>query len=1133
MKIKKLIIHNIASIVEATIDFEAEPLRSAEVFLITGRTGAGKSTILDSICLALYASTPRLVNSEMQGSIKEGDNEIRVTDPSQLMRRHTGFASSTLYFSSADNTDYEAVWSVQRAHYKPYGKIQGKKWTLTNLSTGHTLTKDKEIKAEILKAVGMDFNQFCRTTMLAQGEFTRFLNSKDNEKADILEKITGVDIYSRIGKSIYDITREKLEALQKAEEKIKDIHLLTPDEKDQLSHELDTLALRRKEISDGKTADEQLLAWLNGAVKLEASVKAAQQAVDNAETQVNSDAFKSMQQLIDRHTLSADARTALRNLDKEKRLIQDMQLKISGLYVEFQRFLGGHDFIIGEISDLDNKIGSLNKQLTEYLPLKEVFANNESLSILFDHISQIDNQEATLNQEIDLKRKLIASQLQPQKEKIASELQNLQSLIGKMLEESQSLSRQLEEAGLPKLRAKKEAAADHIHRLDKSLDALNRLTENTRRHQEEAEAIEIETRELEKKRAEAEANTPLLAEAVTVCRERKAFLNSIQLTVNDITRQLRASLKVGAECPVCGSTVTHIHTDESRFNQMVEKAAKSLEEAETNRDTIMRRLDQLTAAANQIEKNLTQRRDRFHADKSVETATKEFEAACLGCELKAETTTPELIVSLTTQYNAEIALLNKKIAEGEAIDTRLKQIINRYETAGRKKDLCVTSLANADNLITEANSKISAALRLIDDNRLRRADNLLKVKNYLGSTSWNADPDTQPQLLKKLVNKATDTYNNIYNKIEELNAKLAEARNLRDILSPTLTGILAERPDWVMTPHPEPQPLSGIKDKGTEIYRTLTAANAFIETHTTLLNHNRQIIDRFIEINPDFSISLLESLASITDSRLTDTRNEIKITLAALESATITLKSTTAQLAAHKSLYPDITPESCDAAVISERIAQADATIKTLSEQAGAIGEKLRQDQLRQQEMKTLIEAAELCRQEHTRWSRLDRMIGDATGSKFKRVAQSYVLASLINAANSYMHALSPRYTLAVEPGTFLISILDAYQSGARRATSTISGGESFLVSLALALALSDISRNLDVNLLFIDEGFGTLSGEPLQRAVETLRSLHTSARRRVGIISHIEELRERIPVQINVKMQPGTSHADISVTRL
>ncbi len=1133
MKIKKLIIRNIASIVDGTIDFEAEPLHSAEVFLITGRTGAGKSTILDSICLALYATTPRLANSEMQGSLKEGEKEIRVTDPLQIMRRNTGFASATLYFSSADNTEYEAVWSVQRARCKADGKIQSKKWSLTNLTTGLTLTKDKEIKAEILKAVGMDFNQFCRTTMLAQGEFTRFLNSKDNEKADILEKITGVDIYSRIGKSVYDITREKLEALDKANEKIKDTRLLTPEEKEQINAELETIANRRVEICKSKNSDEQLLAWLTDLAKLEESVKTAQKTLDDAQSRISSDRFREMEQLIERHALSAEPRTALRNLNNETRLIVDMQLKISGLHKEFQAFLQGHNFILNSISEVENQITRLNGELAELLPYKDVFANNESLSLLLDNISNIDSQEQKLNNEVTITRELIAGRLQPDREKTAAELDKLQAQVGKMREETRTLSAQLEKTGLPRLRTDKEVAADNIRRLDKCLDALNKFSDASRRRREESEAIESDSRELEKTAEEIRTTTPLVAEALTVVRERKEFLSSIELTVNDITRQLRASLKVGDECPVCGSTVEHIHADESRFTLMVEKAARSLEEAETRRDNLTRRLDRLKVAADQIEKNLSRRREKFRADHSVETAGKEFETSCLACGLTPQSTTPELIASLIGRHNASIADLGKKIAEGEALDRQLKEIIGLYERAGKQKDLTAAALATADTRLNEANSKISATLRLISDNRLRRAEELQKVRTYLGQTSWQADPDTQPQLLKQLINQATDTYNNISSHIEELKNRLLEARNLRDILSPTLTGILTECPAWATTPPAEARPMPDIREKGVEIYRSLTAANAFIETHTSLLSRNRQIVDSFIELNPDFSESLLESLAAITDLRLADLKNEIKASRAALESATLSLDSSRSRLAAHRALRPDLDPESCNADTLREQIAQADALVRALSEQSGALGEKLRQDLLRQQEMQTLIETADRCREEHARWSRLDRMIGDATGSKFKRVAQSYVLASLINAANSYMHALSPRYSLSVEPGTFLISIIDAYQSGARRATSTISGGESFLVSLALALALSDISRNLDVNLLFIDEGFGSLSGEPLQRAVETLRSLHTSARRRVGIISHIEELRERIPVQINVKMQPGHSHSDISVTQL
>lgn len=128
------------------------------------------------------------------------------------------------------------------------------------------------------------------------------------------------------------------------------------------------------------------------------------------------------------------------------------------------------------------------------------------------------------------------------------------------------------------------------------------------------------------------------------------------------------------------------------------------------------------------------------------------------------------------------------------------------------------------------------------------------------------------------------------------------------------------------------------------------------------------------------------------------------------------------------------------------------------------------------------------------------------------------------------MKTLTDRDTLHVEPGTFVISLEDAYQGFVRRAATTISGGESFLVSLSLALALSDMGSQLSVDTLFIDEGFGTLSGEPLQHAINTLQSLRAQSGRHVGIISHVEELQERIPVQIQVRQEGNNSFSTVHV---
>ena len=165
------------------------------------------------------------------------------------------------------------------------------------------------------------------------------------------------------------------------------------------------------------------------------------------------------------------------------------------------------------------------------------------------------------------------------------------------------------------------------------------------------------------------------------------------------------------------------------------------------------------------------------------------------------------------------------------------------------------------------------------------------------------------------------------------------------------------------------------------------------------------------------------------------------------------------------------------------------------------------------------------------RWNKLDKLIGDDKGDKFRLIAQSYILANLVKAANVHMHTLTDRYTLHAVPGQELIILVeDAYQGGVRRPASTISGGESFLVSLALALALSEIGQSLKVETLFIDEGFGTLSGEPLYKAIETLESLHASNNRQVCAISHREEVKEKIPVQIQVNQNPQSSSSTIDI---
>jgi exonuclease SbcC len=231
----------------------------------------------------------------------------------------------------------------------------------------------------------------------------------------------------------------------------------------------------------------------------------------------------------------------------------------------------------------------------------------------------------------------------------------------------------------------------------------------------------------------------------------------------------------------------------------------------------------------------------------------------------------------------------------------------------------------------------------------------------------------------------------------------------------------------------------------------------------------------------------------------------------------------------HLENKPDIEPEETKE-TLQKAIEETEMEIKTASEGLGALKLILEEDAQNKERLGSLLKEAEEAKLVYEKWSRLNKLFGSADGKTFRTIAQSYVLSHLIHAANAYMKGLSDRYTLKGVPGTFIIHVVDKYDGGNMRAASTISGGETFLVSLSLALALSDVGGSLSVDTLFIDEGFGTLSGDSLQMAIATLRTLHSKSNKQVGIISHVEELKENIPVQIQVKQQSNASYSTVEI---
>ena len=368
MKLKKLEIHNIASIEDAVIDFEAKPLSDSNVILITGDTGAGKSTILDAICLALYATTPRLNNSEMDGKWEENDADtLDITDTMQLMRKNTLEAYTRLSFLGNDGNAYLAEWHVVRKK-----KNLDRTWSLENEThpeaspqpgNGKGSGKDKEMIEAIQTAVGLTFDQFCRTTMLAQGEFTRFLKCSNKEKAAILEKITNTEQYAEIGAKVYDLTHRKYEKEMNEVDPKKKEQAMKPEQRAALEESLINIGKQLKSLNTQLEAEQKKVNWLTTDKTLHDNQTKTLDVLTQAKEAMETESFKTMQQNVQDWDSTYDARTWLTGIHEAKRVMSHADQTIQQLQSQFITLRNGQEFIHQEIESITGRIKMIDDEI--------------------------------------------------------------------------------------------------------------------------------------------------------------------------------------------------------------------------------------------------------------------------------------------------------------------------------------------------------------------------------------------------------------------------------------------------------------------------------------------------------------------------------------------------------------------------------------------------------------------------------------------------------------------------------------------------------------------------------------------------------------------------------------------------
>lgn len=973
MRIKQLRIHNIASIEEAFIDFDTEPLKSSDLFLIAGKIGAGKSTILDCICLALYGTTPR-VNAGSRDKIEANEDSLSGRDPRQLMRQNTGEATVCLTFDGTDGNSYEAEWHVQRGVLKKASSaLNADVWTLRNLTSGEVLTgstnKDKGIRMAVEKAVGLDFEQFCRTTILAQGEFTKFLKSGENDKAEILEKITGTAIYSTIGRRIFYRTKERKEALKAETDKLNGITLLSEEEI---------------------------------------------QAKNNKNTEIATES----QNLVKERDRFVEARRDLKDVEERQveiqRLDQEIETSLKPAYTDG---LKGRKAVEEQIQGLKQQKESLAQKMESRRNKADVYEQSQTILQMLRTIYKVQQQ-------IELKRKEVPEISYAELEvALKNDEQRLKSI------------------NLPGLRTQKETLVKTVNELQNLQTRLEVLTTHGKQQGE----LERQNQDLGAEVEQLEQQLPIYQEKLKAGKELLASLETIKnlsaQTVDQWSKQIRATLKEGCVCPVCQQTLQQALPVESELDKAY---LDHLAKYEDQKKAVEALADQLNGLKANVEAKKRQyRQNADNIAKSGLELQRETERFIADASKHGVVNVPEAtdkLKSLKQTKEDEVYQLGLRITEAEGLEIQVN---------GKRIQLNqLAALAELEKNVGDMGQEVDALLGKGQD--------------------WPVDWRTDITAFGKLLKEESGQYMEDKERFKELGRRQEELEKTLQEVVELQQKVVGVQPEW-----------NSLEVEGTQVMERLSA-------HWN---------DLYAKLNANHQLKA-DALRKKQDAE----RH-----LAALQ-------------------------VTGDAVSLDARILEIEKRINVLKEEGVEIAKALELDANQRKDKEALQQRITALTESYAQWKRLCDYFGSADGSLFQKIAQSFILGNLIHSANNYLKSLHPRYSLEVVRGTLHLSLVDAYQGYATRPVSTLSGGEGFLVSLALALALSDIGQNLAVDTLFIDEGFGSLSGQELQNAITTLRALQRTNGRHVGIISHVEAVKESVPIQIQVIQEGNQSGSVVKV---